>query len=357
MARPFLSRTRTKLTAVLFVAATAIGVVAWSRRSAPAAPAVATTAVHTLVAPGLVEAQGDRVALGFETSGRVAELLVDEGDPVAAGQVVARLDDRIARARVARAEAAVAGAQARLALAVRGARTDEIHGAAAEADAAQAQARERDLVRVRAEALLAANPDAIAMAEVDNARGLAEASAAQARAAASRLAVVKQGSRRELIAEARATLAATQADLDEARAHLANHELRAPRTGVVLRRAHEVGEHVTTTPPTTVLIVADTSRLELVVEVDEVDIAKVVVGQTAWATALAYGDRRFAGKVVRVVGELGRKTQRLEDPRARIDTRVLEVVVALDVAPALPLGLRMDVHLEPTAAPVATVTR
>ena len=61
---------------------------------------------------------------------------------------------------------------------------------------------------------------------------------------------------------------------------------------------------------------------------------------------------KSAGRVTRIVGELGRKTQRLDDPRARIDTRVLEVVVALDQAPeagALPLGLRMDVHLEPGA--------
>jgi hypothetical protein len=80
----------------------------------------------------------------------------------------------------------------------------------------------------------------------------------------------------------------------------------------------------------------------------------VKVGQVAWATAIAYGDTRIQGRVTRVIGELGRKTQRLDDPRARIDTRVLEVVVTLDQAPAtgtLPLGLRMDVHLEPGGTP------
>lgn len=340
---------RTKLGAALFLAAAALGGVAWSRSAAPAAPAAAVTSATALplVAPGLVEAEGDRVELAFETSGRIAELTVEEGAVVAAGQIIGRLDDRIARARVARAEAAVAMAKARRDAAQRGARTDEIRAATAEAEAAAASAKERGIARDRAEALLRANPDAIPLAEVDTARGLADASAASARAAASRASLLRAGSRAEVIAEARAAHDAALAELEEARAHLAQHELRAPRAGTVIRLLRESGEHVTMMPPTTVLILADTSRLELRVEVDEVDVARVTVGQPAWATALAFGDQRFPGRVTRVVGELGRKTQRLDDPRARIDTRVLEVVVTLDQAPALPLGLRMDVHLEP----------
>src|SRR5687768_7261403 len=113
---------RTKLGAALFLAAVAFGGVAWSRGAAPAAPASAKSPAMPLVAPGLVEAEGDRVELGFEASGRIAELSVEEGATVAAGQVLGRLDDRIARARVARAEAAVAVAKARRDAAQRGAR-------------------------------------------------------------------------------------------------------------------------------------------------------------------------------------------------------------------------------------------
>ena len=69
--------------------------------------------------------------------------------------------------------------------------------------------------------------------------------------------------------------------------------------------------------------------------------------QRGFATAEAYGDKRFPGRVTQIVGELGRKTQRLDDPLARVDTRVLELVFTLDDAgTALPLGLRMDVALE-----------
>src|SRR6185295_116759 len=128
MSRPFLSRNRSKLTAALVLAAAAAAGVAWTQRSAPASPAPQVVD-HALVAPGLVEAKGDRVALAFETSGRITELLVAEGDRVTAGQVVARLDDRIASARAARAAAAVDAARARRDLALRGARPDEIRAA------------------------------------------------------------------------------------------------------------------------------------------------------------------------------------------------------------------------------------
>ena len=87
--------------------------------STPPVPAVEG---RTMIAPALVEARGDRVELAFEGSGQLTELLVDEGDRVKAGQVLARLDDRIARAQVAKAEAALTAAMARRDLAIRGPR-------------------------------------------------------------------------------------------------------------------------------------------------------------------------------------------------------------------------------------------
>jgi hypothetical protein len=62
-------------------------------------------------------------------------------------------------------------------------------------------------------------------------------------------------------------------------------------------------------------------------------------------TADAYGEQRFAGTITRVTGELGRKRVRDDDPRARLDTRILEVLFTLDRPATLPLGLRMDLHL------------
>ena len=96
------------------------------------------------------------------------------------------------------------------------------------------------------------------------------------------------------------------------------------------------------------LTVADVRALTIRAEVDEADVAAIAVGQRAYATADAWGDRRFPVTITRLTRELGRKTARDDDPRARVDTRVLEVRARFDGAPGvdLPLGLRMQVHLE-----------
>jgi HlyD family secretion protein len=116
---------------------------------------------------------------------------------------------------------------------------------------------------------------------------------------------------------------------------------------VILRRTGEIGALVTLMTPSPVLAMADLGKLEIRAEVDEADVAAVALGQAAYATADAFGARRFPVKISRMTRELGRKTARDDDPRARVDTRVLEVIAQFDGAPgvALPLGLRMQVHV------------
>src|SRR5206468_3897500 len=80
-------------------------------------------------APGGAEPGREPVALAFETGGRISAIDVDEGVAVHAGQVIARLDDRLAKARLGAAEAAVAAADARYRLAVRGPRGEDIAAA------------------------------------------------------------------------------------------------------------------------------------------------------------------------------------------------------------------------------------
>src|SRR5262245_56710611 len=80
-----------------------------SRGRAAAEPELGRPSTQ-IVAPEMIESTSDQVALAFDASGRVVELLVEEGDHVEAGQVLGRLDDRLARARVAQAEAALAAA-------------------------------------------------------------------------------------------------------------------------------------------------------------------------------------------------------------------------------------------------------
>ncbi len=302
----------------------------------------------TLVAPATVEAIDQRVDLAFEQAGRIAEILVKEGERVERGQLLARLDDRVARARVQRAAAALAGAEARRDLALHGPRPEEIRAAQAEARAARAVLGERALNNGRVGKLVA--EAAVSVAEADVARFGAAAAEAQAAAAEARLAVLERGSREEDKRAAAAQAASAAAELEEAQALLAQTELRAPRAGIILRRALEPGTQVGLVPPMPVLALADAEHVQLRAEVDETDVAAVAPGQHGYATAETFGAARVPGHVERVLGELGRKRIVTDDPRARIDTRVLEVLFVPDAPhPALPLGLRMDVHLDQAA--------
>jgi ABC exporter DevB family membrane fusion protein len=337
--------TMNKLRYLLLALPLAGGAYLWSSGHASTdARAEVTVARAPLIAPGRVEPARDPVKLAFEAQGRIAEILVDEGDLVKAGQVVAKLDDRIARARVAAAEAGLAQAKARLLLAKRGPRAEDVAAARADADAADAAALHRGLEQARSEQLGKAGAVADAVVDADNAT--AHVANAQATAARARYTSLAKGTRVEQIDEAGAAVQLAQADVETARVALDQMSLHAPADGIVLRRTAEVGALVTLMTPMPVLTVADIRNLEVRAEIDEADVARVSVGQSAYATAEAFGDKKFPVRITRITRELGRKTVRDDDPRARVDTRVLEVIARFDGAPtdALPLGLRMSVH-------------
>jgi hypothetical protein len=109
---------------------------------------------------------------------------------------------------------------------------------------------------------------------------------------------------------------------------------------------------VSLVPPTIVVSLADLSHLRLRAEIDEEDIVRVVIGQTGFTTAQAFDGKHFSGRIVEKMGDVGRKGIRSDDdPRARVDTRVLEVLFEFDGTVSLPLGLRMDLHLPITGTP------
>jgi HlyD family secretion protein len=335
-----------KLRTALFAAVpiVAAGYLWFGHQTPSASASAAPVGPPVITAPGRVEPLRDPVALSFETTGRIVEIDVDEGATVHAGQVLARLDDRLAKARVASAEAQLAAAEARLSLARRGPRHEDVEAARAEADAAAADAEHRSTERARTDKL--GEVGAVPSAAVDADDAAARVATATAAAATARYQSLAKGTRSEQIAEAAAAVDAARADLDAAKIALDQTVLRAPNDGVVLRRLAEVGALVTTMTPAPVVTVADLSQLELRTEIDEADVAAIAVGKPAYATADAYGDRRFPVRIARITHELGRKTVRDDDPRARVDTRVLEVIARFDAPADLPLGLRMSVHVE-----------
>lgn len=338
-----------KLRYALLALPVAAGAYLWFGRETQTSEAASTPTITArpavLVAPGHVEPERDAVKLAFDSQGRITEILVDEGDTVKANQVIARLDDRLQRARVGAAQAALAQAKARHTFARRGPRNEDLAAARAEADAAAAAAAHRGAEQERSEQL--GKVGAVADSIVDGDSAAARVAAAQATAANARYRSLAKGTRPEQIEEANAAIQLAQAELDAAVVALDRTVLRAPTDGVILRRYAEVGSLVTLQMPSPIVSLADLRELRIRAEIDEADVAAVAVGQTAYATANAYGDRKFPVRITHITHELGRKSVRDDDPRARVDTRVLEVTAAFDGAPgiALPLGLRMSVHV------------
>lgn len=261
--------------------------------------------VRTLVVTGRVRAP-IRSDVGSGVAGVVEEVAVREGDSVAVGDVLLRLDDREVRALAAQAQARLAE--------VEGVVKDEIRRAEGELE----QAR-RDEERVRSVRL---------------AGGLTEQRLEQAEQrtadAESRLAAARGGAG-DTGSAARVTEA--RAALEAARTRLARHTITAPYAGTVLTRLVEPGDAVQ--PGRGLLTLAATGPTELVAFPAEENVARISVGAEARVSADAYPDDVFGATVSLVAPSI-------DDAQGTVEVRL-----SLDQAvPYLLPGMTVSVNLE-----------
>ena len=249
--------------------------------------AVRSDLVQTVVASGRVMTP-QRVAIGVEVTGRVAQVPVREGQPVKRGQSLIVLEDQDERAALAQAAAAVAQAEAR----VRQVR--EVGLPVAEQSVLQSEASVRQLRRVvqRNQELHAKG--FIGQAALDDAQrnlDVAESQwrAAQVQAQSSRPAGSDAALARTALEQARASHAL-------AAARLAQHTVYAPADGVLIGRNVEPGAIVQ--PGKDLMLLAPAGDTELVVQIDEKNLAKLALGQKAQASADAYPAGRFDAQIV-----------------------------------------------------------
>ncbi|WP_295457410.1 efflux RND transporter periplasmic adaptor subunit [uncultured Thiodictyon sp.] len=293
-----------------------------------------------IAALGRVEPISEEIRIAAAMTGRLADVMLDEGQPVKKGQVVATLENADHLARVQAAEAAVGIARASLDRVINGARPSEREETAAAVTEAQAvlARTERELARQQglAEKHLGSGQD------LDNARSALEVAHAQLARLRAHLAVVDSPARADEQAKAEAELAQAQAQLALARAIYEKSFIRSPIDGVVLRRFRRAGEQVTEMGDTPIMAVGDIAHLRVRAEVDEADIALLRLGQDATIQADAYGERRIPGKVGRIGNLMGRKQITSDDPAERKDNRVLEVLIDLAPGVDIPVGLRVN---------------
>lgn len=294
--------------------------------------------------PGRVEPVSEEVRIAAQIGGTLRDVFVDEGDRVTAGQILARVERAEYDARVAAAEAEVHAREAEARRVRNGAREQErreVVAAVREAEAVLDNSR-ADLERLRQ----LASDKIISQQELDRGEQAARVAHARVDAATQRANLVAADAREEDRASADAAVALARARLAEARATLAKTDITSPIDGVVLRRHRKVGESVSTQFDSPIVTIADRSHVRVRVDVDETNVARLTVGQPAYVTADAYGDRRFTGRVIRIGQMLGRKSFRTDEPTEKVDSKILETLVELDDGHELPLGLRVRAFVQ-----------
>jgi multidrug efflux pump subunit AcrA (membrane-fusion protein) len=304
-----------------------------------------------------------------QEGGTVVEILVEPGDEVAEGDLLARLDPADAQLGLRRAEAALQIVRAQLESLLAGPREEEIAMAEAEVEAAEAAliqaaaqldqlaagmveaeiaAAEAQVTVAQAEELAAREAHELAMkcyeftlpdgtedfvcpllgppeeqarynlqvatealdaaqAQLDalvagaanrisSANSAVTAASAQRDVAQAQLDLLEAGATAEEIGAARAAISQAQAALETARVALERTEVRAPLAGVVGMVKVRTGELVTVGQPLFVVGDLNTLRVETT-DLDEIDVARVEIGQQASISLDALPEQVFTGRV------------------------------------------------------------
>jgi len=268
-------------------------------------------------ASGHIEAT--EVHLAAKVGGRLLEAPLEEGDPVRAGELVARLETVDADHRLAQARAQVEAADAQLRLLLAGTRAEDLRRAEDQLAQAQAEldAAVRDLARLEG---LAERGTATEKARDDarTRRDVAERAVAAARAQLDKLI---SGPRSQEIESSRAQRAAAQAQVAAIQQQIADATVLAPRDGIITERIAEPGEVLAPGSPIAVLV--DLARPWLDVWVGEPSLAAIRIGDTVEVRVDGH-DGALAGTVgyISDVAEFTPKNVQTPEERSKLVFRI-----------------------------------
>jgi len=252
---------------------------------------------------GYVEATEVRVAA--EVGGRLLEVKIAEGDRVAAGDLIARVDTSDVEIAIKRAEADRDQAGAQLALLRAGSRPEDIRQATSQLQSSQSEVRgaqaELDAAAAdleRFEGLLRVNAGSVkqrddARTRRDVAQARVRAAQERAQAAADGLARVRAGARPQEIDAARARVASAEAQVAALQKNAADALLKSPVSGIVTAKLLDAGEMAA--PRAAVAVITDLDRAWANLYVDERLVPQLKIGQAA--TIVTDAGQRLPGTI------------------------------------------------------------
>lgn len=310
----------------------------------PDRPASALPGSWETVALGRVEPRSGEIKIAAPASGRIADMPVKANEDVFAGELLVRLDDSEAMAKVAEAAAQVALHKR--------ARNDQSTPSGA-AERRKAEDAVADSERSVADAQSALDKltagwrtGTTSKADLDAGRAALSRVQDRLREQQEALAKLKASANTPLPTRAEGELNAAQAEWTLAQAELERTRIRAPFDGVVLQVDAKKGELALPMSQPPLLVMGDVSTLRVRAEVDQQYLGKIQVGQSVVVRAAAFRGRDFDGRVSSIARVVGPSRINPGDPRKFTDADVLAVVVDLPDPGPLVIGEQVDVYFK-----------
>lgn len=304
--------------------------------------------LHVHKSPDQLELYGNvdlrQVELPFNDSERIAAVLVQEGDRVHKGQVLARLDTSRLELQLAQMEAQAAAQRAVVERYHNGSRPEDVAQAranlvSAQADAVNAHQQFERFTKLSGSSL----GRAVSQQDLDSAKAAVEVADAKVAVNQKALELEVAGPRKEDIAQAEAQLRDDDAQAALMRQKLADAQLLAPCSAIVRTRLMEPGEMASPQTPVFSLAVIDPKWVRAYV--DESHLGQVHPGMAATVTTDSFPDRPISGWVgfISPIAEFTPKEVQSEELRTSL---VYEIrVFVKDRGDELRLGMPATVHL------------
>jgi len=291
--------------------------------------------------------------LAFNITGRVESMLVEEGDTVSKGQLLATLEPNLYAAEVNAAKARMEAQKAVLDRLLAGSRTEEIDRARSNVDAIQVQLDNAKRNLLRTEKLVA---ETIAPTQkLEDDRTTVQRLEAELQVAKQEVLLAVKGPRQEDIVEARAQLRGSDADLALSQQRLSYTELYAKEDGVVTTRIDEPGAVVQ--PQSTVYTVALNDPVWVRTYIGGIDLGRIHPGMKATIFTDSRPDRPYSGWVgfISPTAEFTPKTVQTREVRTNLVYRLRVFVKNPDqgLRQGMPVTIRLEPEPEPEPEPAA----
>jgi HlyD family secretion protein len=308
-------------------------------------PPTRPDSVKMIAGSGLVEARRENIPIGVNIPGVVTEVFVKKGENVKSGAPLFRTDDREFKSMLAVREAELAAAKAQLHKLIVSPRPEDIPPAKAATLEAEARMDDAEAALARTERLF--QRQMIAASDYDKDRyGYYAAKATYAKAKAD-LERILAGSWKEDIEIARAAVQLALSQVETIKINLERLIVRAPMDGEVLQLNVRLGQFAAMTWKEPMIVLGDSKRLHVRVDIDEPELLYFSKSAPAIATLKGRPKIRFDLKFVYVEPYVIPKQSLTGNNSERVDQRVLQVIYELPEERPMDvyIGQQMDVYL------------